>query len=212
MGNEITFCSCKNQDQNTESNTVKEDLEKKEKITQFLNNEQLLLKENFQRENAINLDNIKDNFKSNNSKLNFRKYPYQNHQKNQSTNLELIANDSMEKNYLTEKNIKNKNNDLNINSLKNNFKNKSNYNNNNNINNNSNLILKTPSKTNIKNFSSSIYSSSSNYIGKTDSNNLKTGFRIQKWRNGTKYIGNYLKNKSNGFGCFYHFEGDKYIG
>ena len=69
MGNEITFCSCKNQDQNTESNTVKEDLEKKEKITQFLNNEQLLLKENFQRENSINLDNIKDNFKSNNSKL-----------------------------------------------------------------------------------------------------------------------------------------------
>ena len=41
MGNENNFCSCKNQDQNTESNTVKEDLEKKEKITKFLNNEQL---------------------------------------------------------------------------------------------------------------------------------------------------------------------------
>ena len=144
MGNEITFCSCKNQDQNTESNTVKEDLEKKEKITQYLNNDPLLLKENYQRENTINLNNINDKFKTNNSKLNFIKYPYQNHQKNQSTNLELIGYDSLEKNYQTEKNTITKKNNININSNINSLKNNSiikqnnNNNNNNNINNNNN--------------------------------------------------------------------------
>ena len=40
----------------------------------------------------------------------------------------------------------------------------------------------------------------------------KNGFGIQKWKDGSKYKGNYVKDQAKGWGIFYHADGDVYKG
>lgn len=52
----------------------------------------------------------------------------------------------------------------------------------------------------------------SRYIGGRGESNVKEGFGVQIWSNGTKYTGYFHNNKANGLGIFLHSEGSKYLG
>ena len=50
------------------------------------------------------------------------------------------------------------------------------------------------------------------FIGNRDMDGKKNGFGIQKWKDGSKYKGNYVRDQAKGWGIFYHADGDVYKG
>lgn len=60
--------------------------------------------------------------------------------------------------------------------------------------------------------SGAFQTASFDYTGGKDERGLKHGFGIQKWRDGTKYVGEFVHNKAVGYGKFYHPDGDIYMG
>ena len=49
-------------------------------------------------------------------------------------------------------------------------------------------------------------------MGNKDKDGKKFGFGIQKWRDGSKFKGNFIKDCATGWGIFYHADGDIYKG
>jgi len=49
-------------------------------------------------------------------------------------------------------------------------------------------------------------------IDKNNGTEERCGYGIQKWVDGAVYEGNWLQNKAEGKGTFWHAEGDIYIG
>ena len=43
-------------------------------------------------------------------------------------------------------------------------------------------------------------------------NNLKHGFGVYEWSDGTKYEGNFVEDRKDGLGTYYFYNGDKYEG
>ena len=175
MGNDINFCSCKNQDQNTESNTIKEDLEQ-------------IIKEKIENDNN-KIMKKPENFKINNSKMrNFIKYPYQNHKKDLSTNLEIIEYESPERKAnnnimkYQNSNIENYNNELNslTNSIlfKSNILSKYNFNNNpnNNNTNNDNNTLHNNNNYNNNNLNNNNLNNNNNNTNLNYDNNINPNY------------------------------------
>lgn len=42
--------------------------------------------------------------------------------------------------------------------------------------------------------------------------NIKEGFAVLFWENGTKFVGSFVKNQAKGYGKFTHLSGDQYLG